>query len=91
MSDNHQSVIDHNDNIKMSTNDESRSYISFGLVITPPSPPSSPPPSSSSSSSSSVTLLKEKFPSSSVQNDRFQLNDDSHCRNDRKVIHVIGR
>lgn len=88
MSDNHQSVIDNNDNVKMSTNNESRSYISFGLVITPPSPP---PPSSSSSSSSSVSLLKEKFPSSSVQNDRVQLNVDSHCRNDRKVIHLISR
>ena len=77
MSDNHKSVIDHNDNVKMSTNYESRSYISFGLVITPPSP--------------SVSLLKEKFPSSSVQNERVQLNSDSHCRNDRKVIHVISR
>ena len=85
MSDNHQSVIDHNDNVKMSTNNESRSYISFGLVITPPSPPSSPPPSSSS-----VSVLKEKFQSSSVQKDRIQQNDDSHCRNDRKVIHVIS-
>jgi hypothetical protein len=78
--DNHQSVIDHNDNVKMSTNNDSRSYISFGLVITPPSPPSSSPPPSSSS----VSLLTEKFPSSSVQNDRVQLND-------RKVIHVISR
>ena len=86
MSDNHKSVIDHNDNVKMSTNYESRSYISFGLVITPPSPKSSSPPSSSS-----VSLLKEKFPSSSVQNERVQLNSDSHCRNDRKVIHVISR